>query len=227
MWRCAVLTRSRLHLAVHATGRFISGAPLTFCWLALLLITTAIQHTLTGPQLYELLLRGSTNLHHLAADPVRVLFSSLLWIDGRVLWPYALAFCVFLAPVEHWLGHLRWLLVGLIAHVIATYVGEGSLYLAIQDAEVSPRLINARDIGVSYFVLGMVGVLTYRIARPWRWAYLLFFLATVSAALVLTPAFTSIGHFSALLVGLACYPLTLGRRRPAPTPAAYTADLWH
>jgi hypothetical protein len=27
-------------------------------------------------------------------------------------------------------------------------------------------------IGVSYFLVGVMAVLTYHIARPWRWAYL-------------------------------------------------------
>ncbi|MBI3216838.1 MAG: hypothetical protein HYZ38_23730 [Mycobacterium sp.] len=220
-------TRSRWRVATEAIGHFVSAAPLTFSWLALLALTTLIQHSLTGPQLHELLLRGSTNLHHLATDPVRVLFSSLFWIDGRQWWPYLVVFCLFLAPAEHWLGALRWLGVGLVAHIVATYIGEGALYLDIQDALASPRLINARDIGVSYFVLGLAGVLTYRIARPWRWLYLAAFLAAVTTALALNPSFTSIGHFSALLIGLACYPLTLGRRGPRRDGPAYTADLWY
>ena len=117
-----------------------------------------------------LLQSTSTNLHHLASDPLRVLFQSLLWIDGSYWWPYLLLFTVFLAPAERWLGHLRWAVVGLICHVGATYLGEGYLYWAIQESAASPRLIDARDVGVSYFVVGIIGVLFYRMPRRWRWA---------------------------------------------------------
>jgi hypothetical protein len=199
-------------------GRFVASAPLTFSWLAVLLLTTLIQHSLTGRQLHELLLRRSTNLHHLATDPIRVLFSSLLWLDGYYWWPYAVVFCLFLAPAERWLGWWRWLVVGLLAHIVATYLGEGFLYLRIQDAVASPRLINARDIGVSYFVVGIAGVLTYRVPRPWRWAYLVAILLTAGVPIVVKLEFTPLGHFTALLVGLACYPLTPRPAKPAEVP---------
>ncbi|CAN5222573.1 membrane protein [soil metagenome] len=203
---------------MRAIWRFIGSAPLTFSWLMLLLFTTGIQHTVTGRQRHHLLLHGSTNLHHLAGDPIQVLFASLLWIDGYRWWPYLLLFCLFLAPAERWLGQFRWLATGLIAHIVATYVSEGFLYLQIQDALATPALINARDIGVSYFMVGMIGVLTYHVIRPWRWLYLGLAVLAVGTALLVNPGFTPLGHFCALLVGLACYPLTRGRDRPALDP---------
>ena len=92
-----------------------------------------------------------------------MLVQSLLWIDGKYWWPYLIVFTLFLAPAERWLGQLRWLVVGLVCHVGATYLSEGYLYWRIQEAVSSPRLIDARDIGVSYFVVGIVGVLTYHV----------------------------------------------------------------
>lgn len=197
-------------------SRFAGGAPLTFSWLGVLLATTLIQHTLTGPRLREVLQQGSTNLHHLAANPEDVLLASLLWIDGYYWWPYAIAFCLILAPAERWLGQLRWLAVGLLAHLIATYVSEGFLYLQIQQAVASPRLLDARDVGVSYFVGGIAGVLTYRIVRPWRWLYLLVGGLAVGVPLALNLDFTTLGHACAVLVGLACYPLVRRLRTCGP-----------
>lgn len=188
------------------------SAPLTYSWLAVLLVTTLLQHALPVRRLHALLQKESTNLHHLTTDPIRVLIESLLWIDGRYWWPYLLVFTLFLAPAERWLGHLRWLAVGLICHVCATYLSEGYLYWTIQEAEASPRLIDARDIGVSYFVVGIVGVLTYRIPSPWRWVYLAAAVLVFATSLAIKRDFTQLGHFSALLLGLACYPLTRRRR---------------
>jgi hypothetical protein len=197
---------NRPRRAASAVRHFIASAPLTFTWLTALLITTVIQHSVSAPRLRELLLHRSTNLHHLAGDPIHVLLSSLLWIDGYYWWPYAIVFCLLLAPAERWLGPLRWLVIGLTAHTIATYIGEGVLYLRIQDAAASPRLINARDIGIA-------GVLTYRIRRPWRWLYLGICVALLVAAVAVTPGFTQIGHLSALVVGLACYPVAVRKLR--------------
>jgi hypothetical protein len=103
--------------------------------------------------------------------------------------------------------------VGLVSHVGATYLSEGYLYWRIQEAVSSPRLIDARDIGVSYFVVGIVGVLTYRIPARWRWVYRVGALVVFGVSLAVKRDFTQLGHFSALLIGLACYPLTLSRQR--------------
>ena len=196
-----------------AVWRYVKSAPLTYTWLVVLLITTIIQHTSRARHLRALLAKESTNLHHLASDPIRVLIQSLLWIDGRYWWPYLVVFTLFLAPAERWLGHLRWLVVGLVSHTGATYLGEGYLYWRIQDAVSSPRLIDARDIGVSYFVVGIVGVLTYHVPRRWRWPYLVTALVVFGVVLALRRDFTNVGHFSALLIGLGCYPLTRSRQR--------------
>jgi len=200
---------------VTVVWRYVKSAPVTYGWLVVLLITTIIQHSIPARHLQALLQKESTNLHHLGSDPIRVLIQSLLWIDGKYWWPYLIVFTLFLAPAERWLGQVRWLAVGAACHVGATYLSEGYLYWRIQEAITSPRLIDARDIGVSYFVVGIVGVLTYRVARRWRWLYLAGAVVVFGAVLAVKRDFTNVGHFTALLLGLACYPLTRSRRREA------------
>lgn len=196
-----------------AVWHFVHSAPLTYLWLAALLVTTIIQQVV-GRKLHPLLVEQSTNLHHLATDPLEVLFASLLWIDGKYWTPYLVLFTLFLAPAERWLGHLRWCAVGLIAHIGATYLSEGTLYLLIKLHEEPVRLIHARDIGVSYFMVGVMGVLTYHISSRWRWGYLAVLVVIIAFPLVVYADFTAIGHAAALLIGLCCYPLT---RHPAGT----------
>ena len=198
-----------------AVWRFVSSAPLTYVWLVVLLITTIIQHNLSGPELRAELIHGSTNIHHLATDPLEVLFTSLFWIDGRYWTPYLVLFTLFLAPAEQWLGQIRWLTVGLTAHVGATYISEGLLYLAIQYHSAPERLVHARDIGVSYFMVGVIAVLAYRIASPWRWGYLAVLVAVFTVPLFIHLTFTAIGHFSAIFIGLLFYPMARGRGRIA------------
>lgn len=198
--------------------RFVRSAPLTYCWLLVLLYTTIVARSVGRPELHHLLIHRSTNIRHLETDPVYVLFSSLVWIDGRYWLPYLVLFTAFLAPAERWLGKLRWLTVGLSAHVLATYLSEGLLYLAIQRGIEPERLVNARDVGVSYFLIGIIGVLSYRIARPWRWAYVAGCAVILVVALIVQPAFTPVGHLCSLLIGLCFYPLARRRTQPAWDP---------
>ena len=219
--------RGRLRFWALVVWRFVSGAPLTYLWLLALGITTIAQNVLTGRQLHVILLHRSTSIHSLATDPLGVLFSSLLWIDGKSLEPYLLLFTLFLAPAEQWLGQLRWLTVGLTSHIIATYLSEGMLYLAIENRDASERFVRAHDIGVSYFLVGVMGVLAYHIAKPWRWGYLAVLLLIFGFPVLtmdrIELSFTGIGHFAALVTGLAFYPLARERKRAPLNPAALKA----
>jgi len=214
---------ARLRSTGLAVWHFVSNAPLTFTWLLALIITTFIQYQLTGKQLHQVLLHRSTNIHELATDPLGVLFSSLFWIDPKNLESYPLLFVLFLAPAEHWLGQLRWLTVGLSSHILATYFSEGLLYVAIETRDASERFVRAHDIGVSYFLVGVMAMLTYHIARPWCWGYLgvlfIIFGFPVLTMDRIELSFTAIGHFAALLIGLAFYPMARDRKLPTLSPA--------
>ncbi|ATA29506.1 putative transmembrane protein [Mycobacterium lepraemurium] len=213
----------------RAVWHFVISAPLTYGWLLVLMITTIIQNQLTGRQLHSVLLHRSTNIHELGRDPLDVLFSSLLWIDGKNFEPYLLLFTLFLVPAEHWLGQLRWLTVGLTSHILATYISEGILYFAIEKHDASERLVHARDIGVSYFLGGVMAVLTFHIARPWRWGYLgVLFLIFGFPLLTMDRVelnFTAIGHFTSILIGLCFYPMTRAKGGRQLSPARLRAML--
>jgi hypothetical protein len=204
---------ARLKGWLAAARRFVISAPLTYVWLVVLLITTIIQRSLSSKELRAVLIHGSTNIHHLATDPLEVLFFSLFWIDGRYWAPYLVLFTLFLAPAERWLGQIRWLTVGLTAHISATYISEGLLYLEIQHHLAPERLVHARDIGVSYFLVGVIAVLAYHVAQPWRWGYLAVLIAVFTVPLVIHANFTAIGHFSAIFIGLLFYPMARRRSR--------------
>ncbi|MDL9945373.1 hypothetical protein QSJ19_07140 [Gordonia sp. ABSL11-1] len=206
-----------------AVWRYLRSAPLAFLWLAVLLVTTIVQRTLTPHELDRLLGERSTNLHHLSTDPLDVLVTSLFWIDGAYWLPYLILFCLFHRPAERWLGSPRWVIVGLSAHVIATYLSEGLLGLAIRNDAASTTLINTTDVGVSYFLAAIVGVLTYHIAYPWRWIYLAGILGVYALPLLVDVDFTEIGHLTSLLIGLAWYPITRHPNGPPPWDPLTTA----
>ncbi|MGH3633142.1 rhomboid-like protein [Mycobacterium sp.] len=206
-------------MRLKAGWRFVRGAPLTYLWLAVLLVTTVVQYQLSRHELHAVLVHRSTNIHHLGTDPLYVLFVSLFWVDGTDWLMCLLLFTLFLAPAEQWLRQIRWLAVGLTAHTVATYISEGLLYLAIQQHMEPERMVHVRDVGVSYFMVGVMAVLTYHIASPWRWGYLAALVIYYGAGLSADLNFTAIGHFSAIFIGLCFYPMARRRDGPPLNPA--------
>ncbi|MFB7460136.1 rhomboid-like protein [Streptomyces sp. NPDC056188] len=204
----------RMRRGLRAATAYVRSAPGTYVWLLILFLTTVALHHMS-PQFEQHFLRHrSTNLRELSHDPVRVLFSSAMWIDSGRWLPYAVLYTVFHAQAERWLGTLRWLLVCVTAHVLATLISEGALLWAIQRHVVPESAVNTLDVGVSYALAGVAGVLAYRIARPWRYLYLTAVLAYYAVSLATGRTFTDLGHFAAALIGLGCYPLARGRGRP-------------
>jgi hypothetical protein len=191
-------------------------------WLGILFVTTVALHHMS-PEFEEHFLRQrSTNIHELSRTPVRVLVASAMWIDSGHWVPYAFLYTVFHAPAERWLGTARWLAVCASAHVMASLISEGLLLKAIRDGMAPLSAADTLDIGVSYALAGVIAVLTYRIATPWRYGYLPAVLAVFGLPLATGPTFTDVGHLVSVLIGLACYPLVRGRGKawnPKETPA--------
>ncbi|MBY8339973.1 hypothetical protein LXH13_22540 [Streptomyces spinosirectus] len=190
---------------------YVRSAPGTYVWLAILFVTTVALHHMSPQFEQDFLRQRSTNIHELSNDPTRVLVQSAMWIDGGHWVPYAVLYTLFHAQAERWLGTLRWLMVCVAAHVLATLISEGALLMAVRDGMAPYSAINTLDIGVSYALAGVVAVLTYRIATPWRFPYLGVVLVVYGGPLAATPTFTDFGHFLSVLIGLACYPLVRGR----------------
>lgn len=204
---------------IRSAGSWVRSAPGTYLWLTVLFVTTVIVHQMSPAFEEDFLRQRSTNIHELSRNPVRVLISSAFWIDGGTWLPYAALYTVFHAPAERRLGTLRWLTVAATAHVLATLVSEGVLAWAIQHGHAPETAVNTLDVGVSYALAGIVAVLTYYVARPWRYVYLFAVLVIYSVPLVTGATFTDVGHFTAALIGLACYPLTRTAHKTNPRPA--------
>jgi hypothetical protein len=157
------------------------------------------------------LVQQSTNLHNLRVAPIRVLLSSAFWVGGDSWLGYFVLYNAFHVPAERWLGTRRWLAIVVIAHVGATYISQGALYWAIRHGFAPHRDVYTLDYGVSYALAGVVAVLTYRLAPPWRYAYVAALVLYCVIGVVRLRDFTSLGHLSAALIGLACYPITRSR----------------
>lgn len=202
-------------------------APLTFAWLAVLFVTTRIQRSASRRERRRLLRHNSTNVYHLTVDPHRVLASSLFWLDDRRWWPYAVLFAAVVAPAERRLGSLRWLAIGTTAHVGSSYLSQGIQYRAIRTGDAPLREVITRDIGVSYFLLGVAGALTGYVAPPWRSASQAVGVLTLGGVTAVRPSVTNVGHLCAWLIGLCASTFGPDRAerpypaRPATSPAVH------
>ncbi|MFE1412379.1 rhomboid-like protein [Streptomyces sp. NPDC058746] len=203
---------------------WIRSSPGTHIWL-LIIAVTSIVVAIAPDQIERVLLhRNSSNIHQLVKYPVRALLSSAFWIeDPASLALYAVLFEVFHAPVERWLGTLRWLVIVATAHIVATLISQKVLLTAIQAHEAPRSMTHVVDIGVSYGLAASVGVLTYRLPRPWRWFYLAGAVAFFGIPLATGGTFTDLGHAISLAVGLLAWPLT--RHLDPPSAAAGRGSL--
>ena len=207
-------------------ARIVGDAPLTALWLLILFGTTQIQRSASRRRRRQLLRRHSTNLRHLHQEPMRVLASSLFWLDGRRWWPYVPVYVTVLAPAERRLGWWRWLLIGLAAHSVGTYVGQGHLRRAIRSSGAPRRLVDARDVGVSYFLLGVLGASSGYVLRPWRSRCQAALVVGLAGNALVHPTHTEVGHLTAALTGLAWAPFVPNREDdPLPRMPTERRDL--
>lgn len=201
--------------SVRLAAARVRATPGTHIWL-LILAVTSVTAAAMSPHLRSYLLHSvSTNLVELHRHPIRVLVASALWIEppsGFLF--YAVLFELVHATAERWLGTARWLLVAAVAHIGATLVSQKAVFFGIRDDRLPGSLAHTVDIGVSYGLAGVVGVLAYRVPRPWRWGYLAVVLPFFAVPVLDDGSFTDLGHLTAVLIGLCCYGVT------PPTPAA-------
>jgi hypothetical protein len=136
----------------------------------------------------------STNIKHLAFDPLFVLPASAFVPSGNG-WIWVPLTPLLLGGLERALGVRRALIVAFGAHVIATLLSEGLLLAQITWHTAPPSAVDILDIGPSYLLLAalsgclVVGRRRVRIA------------AAVAGAIVVPGLVTGISHVGMSAVG--------------------------
>ncbi|HVW35385.1 MAG TPA: rhomboid family intramembrane serine protease, partial [Acidimicrobiia bacterium] len=192
--------------AYRAAARYLAAAPGTHILLLILAVTTLVLRGVDAPTTTRILRHQSTNLFQMSRDAPRVLVLSAFLLDNGRLLVEAAMFTLILAPVERWVGTYRWMATFAAGHVGATLATTVGIWLQVREG-AGRSLVYPVDVGVSYGVAAVAGVLVHRLRRPWSWLFLAFVTVDIGRAVVGTGTFTDWGHLMAFSIGLAIGPL--------------------
>lgn len=185
-------------------------------------------HTRPGRQSDLLVLDSSTNLANLRENPLAVLAVSAFVVSSLAgLWILPLLVLGY-GAAQRWLGRTATVVVGVIGHVGATLLVATLLVVGVRHGRLDPSVTRAPDVGVSYGLLCLAGLLVPRVQRRWRLPYVLLLVAATVGGLTWHATFTDVGHLVSLLIGLGLAAVATGaertlRRRPllvSPYPEA-------
>jgi hypothetical protein len=200
------------HRFHRAAAGYLASAPGTHILLLIIAVTTLVLRGVDAPTTTRILRHQSTNLLQMSRDAPRVLVLSAFLLDnGRILYE-ALLFTAVLAPVERWVGTYRWLATFAAGHVGATLATTVGIWLQVREG-AERGLVYPVDVGVSYGLMAVAGLLTYRLRRPWALAWLALMALDVGRPVITTGTFTDWGHLVAFGIGLAMGPLVRPDRR--------------
>jgi hypothetical protein len=187
-----------------------------WAYAAVVLVVAVVVRVLPGTTTEELVLDSSTNLDNLRHTPLLVLGASAFVVAPLTgLWILVPLVVVF-GAAQRWLGRAATVIVAVLGHVGVTLFVAVLLAAGIDDGRLSPSLARAEDVGVSYALATLAGLLVGRVPRRLRPWYAAGLLVLVVAALVIGPDFTDLGHLTAVLLGFALAVLVT-RGRTAPT----------
>lgn len=187
---------------------YVRSAPATFVYLGILGITTWTLLGMSTEFREAFIAAQSTNLRHLAENPVRALVRSAFFVTRGELVAWITLFAMLLAPAERWLGTARAVAVFIIGHAVATGLAALDVWVHVTWLHAPASLWNVEDTGASYGFMALAALLVLRLKGRSR-----ILLAVILAAVVVYGAiegtgFTARGHAAAVLVGLAMFPIT-------------------
>ncbi|QHC25471.1 rhomboid-like protein [Streptomyces sp. GS7] len=205
-----------------------TGTPFTFGY-ALLLVATSLFADHGDPALVASLLQGSsTDVTHLAQDPLLVLVASALWIAGGLGSSFALVFLVVVTALERRIGGPRTAAVFFGGHALATLATEMPVGFSVAAGGLPDSSLHRLDYGISFGVMTCTGALAVLLPGWLRWP-LLAAVGYMGVTDLLTSAdpMTDWGHLLSLALGVAAWPLLRRWRDQRAGPAPLLGDLGH
>jgi hypothetical protein len=203
IWPPAAHLVARLSPWTSGLHQWVLSAPASFCYVVVFTASTIIQRS-APPQLIQAITTyQSTNLTRLAADPVRVLVASSLWVDERGfgLAGYVVVFATVVAWAERRYGTPRTIVIGYSAHVFGSLLTAGLERLAIDSHHAPVSLAYDSDVGVSYVMVGCCAAAVLALSGRARVVVGGLLLLAVETPVLLSHTFFDLGHLLATLIG--------------------------
>lgn len=194
----------------------LRGRDIGVVYAVLVLAVAVVVFLQTHRDSSRIVLDSSTNLANLRDRPLLVLVLSGfvvtspygLWILPLLMWGYG--------RCQRWLGRTATLLVAVFGHIFATVFVAVLLTAGIAHHQLDGSLAREPDVGVSYGLAAVLGVLTCRLPRRRRWIWTVAGTLVVGLQLIRTETFTDLGHTVAWGIGLGIGGVARAATRAAP-----------
>ena len=202
-----------------AVRRWLRRRDVGVAYAVVVLVIGVYVHTRPGRQADLLILDSSTNLANLREAPLSVLAVSAFVVSSlRGLWVLPLLVVGF-GEAQRWLGRTAAVVAGVLGHVGATLLVATLLVAGVRHGRLDPSVARAPDVGVSYGLFAVAGLLSVRVPRGrWRWGYVTWLIGWTTTLLLWRATFTDVGHTVALLIGFGLAALAAGAARSAVRP---------
>jgi hypothetical protein len=194
-------------------------APATACYVAVLLVTSAVQIAVPDGTRHALLLGSSSDVAHLTRDPVLALVASAFWLQDATSAALVVLAVLVLAVGERRLGTRHTVVIFVLGHVVATLLTEVPVGVAAHLGWLTSAHDHRLDVGPSYGTYAVAGALALDLppgVRRRAFATMLVLAAVLP--LVFDSEVTTAGHAIALLVGLVTQRASQRRSPQARTP---------
>lgn len=180
----------------------LRGRDLAAAYVVVLLITAVFVFGQPEVAANQLVLDSSTNPHNLRARPLSVLLVSAfivshplgLWLLPFLFWAYGTA--------QRWLGRAATILVAMFGHVFATVFVGVLITAGITHHWLDKSLGREPDVGVSYGLAAIGGLLVFRLSPHPRRRMIGVVTLLLLTRLTILQTFTEIGHLTAWGIGL-------------------------
>ena len=184
-------------------GELWEGRDVAVVYAVLVVVISVVVATQPPLLLRDVVQTSSTNLVNLRQRPLSVLFASAFVISPVFgLW-IVVPMVVAYGELQRWLGRASLFVVAVLGHVGATLFVATMEITQLAKGRVGFSIAVSPDVGVSYGLAAVAGVLVIRVAGTWRRRYVIASLIVIVGQLLILRNFTGLGHLTAWLIGLA------------------------